>query len=217
MSGLITAFRSATDFDVAGIRVTTDAATEYEGGSRADLAADVRVEVEGALGADGTVLAREVEFKPEDDTEIEAVVEAVDATAGTFTLLGLRVATTTGTRWEDKRDDDAFFNLARLRVGDFVEVDAYTADGVLTAAQVERDDEEDTSRIEGLAEAVNRPELTVAGVTVRTTAETGFEGDSDAGIDADAFFAAAAGREVQADGIWNGSVLIAEEIELESD
>jgi hypothetical protein len=158
-----------------------------------------------------------VEFKPEDDTEIEAVVEAVDAAAGTFTLLGLRVATTTGTRWEDKRDDDAIFNLARLRVGDFVEVDAYTADGVLTAAQVERDDAEDTSRIKGLAEEVNRPELTVAGVTVRTNAETAFEDESDAGIDADAFFAAAADREVQADGIWNGSVLIAEEIELESD
>jgi hypothetical protein len=217
VSGIVTGFRSAADFDVAGITVATNSRTEFSNGTRSDLARDVRVEVDGTLSAGGTLVADEVEFKPDEDTEFEAFVDSVDPVAGTVTVLGVEIATAPGTRYEDKRDDDDFFSLGRIRTGDFLEIDAYLADGRLTASQIERDEAEDTVRVKGLAADVNRPELTVAGVLVRTNAGTDFEDENDAGIGPDAFFGAADGRAVQADGVWNGNALIAEEIELESD
>ena len=50
--GLITRFASATDFDVAGKPVTTTSSTEYRNGTAADLALNVKVELErpGRLG-----------------------------------------------------------------------------------------------------------------------------------------------------------------------
>src|ERR1700730_3671523 len=46
--GLITRFASATDLDVAGEPVTTTSATVYRNGTAADLALNVKVEVEGS-------------------------------------------------------------------------------------------------------------------------------------------------------------------------
>src|SRR5882762_7293805 len=47
--GLITRFASVTDFDVADEPVTTTSATVYHNGTEADLALNVKVEVEGSL------------------------------------------------------------------------------------------------------------------------------------------------------------------------
>ncbi|RXM07868.1 hypothetical protein EO238_29000, partial [Citrobacter sp. AAK_AS5] len=57
LEGLVTRFASATDFDVAGQAVTTTAATRYEGGSAADLALDVNVDVEGGFDSGGRIVA----------------------------------------------------------------------------------------------------------------------------------------------------------------
>ncbi|HUL82658.1 MAG TPA: DUF5666 domain-containing protein [Gammaproteobacteria bacterium] len=62
IEGLITRFVSALDFDVAGKRVTTTAATTYEGGGAAALALNARVEVQGTTDASGTIVARTIEF-----------------------------------------------------------------------------------------------------------------------------------------------------------
>lgn len=52
-----------TTFNVNGTPVTTDSNTEYENGTCDTLADGVQVEVEGVTQADGTNLAREVEFE----------------------------------------------------------------------------------------------------------------------------------------------------------
>lgn len=54
-------------FKVQGITVKTDATTLFEGGACADIQVGVKVEVKGLRQADGTVLARRIEFDDDDD------------------------------------------------------------------------------------------------------------------------------------------------------
>jgi hypothetical protein len=62
IEGLITRFVSPLDFDVSGKPVTTTPSTSYEGGDAGALALNVRVEVEGAPDAGGTLVARQIEI-----------------------------------------------------------------------------------------------------------------------------------------------------------
>ncbi|HLF10811.1 MAG TPA: DUF5666 domain-containing protein [Gammaproteobacteria bacterium] len=63
IEGLITRYVSALDFDVAGLATTTSAATEYEGGSAASLARNVKVKVEGRINVVGIIEARKIQVK----------------------------------------------------------------------------------------------------------------------------------------------------------
>lgn len=63
VEGLITRFGSVTDFDVSGTPVTTSSSTRYEGGGPEDLQLNVKIEVEGQLDGQGTILADKVEVK----------------------------------------------------------------------------------------------------------------------------------------------------------
>jgi hypothetical protein len=63
VEGLITRFVSPTDFDVRGLRATTTAATDYEGGSVLSLQLNVKIQIEGRFDAQGTIVASEVEVK----------------------------------------------------------------------------------------------------------------------------------------------------------
>jgi len=214
IEGIITTFRSSSDFDIAGIRVITDGSTQFERGSAADLALNVRIEVKGEFEGANTVRAREIEFEEEGDLRISGNVEAVDSGTGTFRVMGLTIATTPGTSFEDDLEDMQIFGLADLRVGDYVETRGFDDAGVYTAQQIERD-EPDDSEIRGIASNVSEPTLSVLGISVSTDAQTDFEDLDDTPIAAAAFFAAAEGRLVSVKGIWTGSELIADEAELE--
>jgi hypothetical protein len=63
IEGLITRFVSPADFDVSGSAVTTSSATDYEGGSAADLQLNVKIKVEGTVNSSGVIEAREIEVK----------------------------------------------------------------------------------------------------------------------------------------------------------
>ncbi|HKE44515.1 MAG TPA: DUF5666 domain-containing protein [Steroidobacteraceae bacterium] len=223
LEGLITRFVSATDFDVNGQAVTTSANTEFERGTSADLALNVRVEVEGEL-LNGVVQATKVEFENEADVRLSGQVASVDATAGTFMVMGISVQTNAQTRFEDKTDARLRpFNVGSLQVGDFVEVrgSAGTGNGIL-AQRVEREDADQRNdqvrvRLRGVAADVAQPQFTILGVTVLTNADTEFENEAEASIDAATFFAQAAGRSVQADGTFDGTTLVAHEVELEGE
>lgn len=216
LEGLVTRFASAADFDVAGQRVTTTASTRYEGGVAADLALDVNVEVEGGFDATGRIVATEVEFRRASDVEITAQVEAVNASAGTLTLLGQVVRTTTLTRFEDKSDADVErFGIADLGVGDWVSIHAYGDAGGLVATLLERDEPQADIELQGIAIDVAEPGFSIAGVAVATDAQTEFRNTNGEPITAAAFFAAAAGREVKVRGTLVGNTVLAERAELE--
>jgi hypothetical protein len=216
LEGLVTRFVSATDFDVAGQRVTTNATTRYEGGTAANLALDVNVEVEGGFDATGRIVATRVEFRRDSNVELAGSVESVNLAAGSLVVLGTTVRTNTLTRFEDQSSADVErFSLADLRVGDYVEVRAY-ADGTgLVATLLERDDAQSGVELQGTATSVAAPNFSVAGVAVTTDAQTEYRDNTGASITAAAFFAAAPGREVKVRGALVGSVVLAERAELE--
>ncbi len=215
IEGLVTRFASATDFDVAGQPVTTTGATEFRDGTATDLRLGANLEVEGEFDAAGRVIAEEIKFRRAAEIRIEATVDAVDAAARTLVVLGVTVGASDTTRFEDHSDADLdTFGIGDIRVGDFVEVRAFSDGSALVATRLEREDPEDEVKLRGRAGALAQPSLEVAGVPVQTTASTQFERE-DEEIDAETFFAEADGRIVEVDGSWDGSTLTADEAEIE--
>jgi hypothetical protein len=65
IEGLVTAVESADEFVVNAtqrVRISDD--TRFENGGRADVVLNARVDVEGSIAEDGTLLADEIEFEP---------------------------------------------------------------------------------------------------------------------------------------------------------
>ena len=216
IEGYVTGFRSGSDFDVLGVRVTTTAATVYERGTADQVQLNVRLEVEGHLQADGSILAEKVQFEPEGRLEASATVEAVDVDAGTLTVLGIPILVESGTGFDDELLDQQVFGLADLRVGDWVEVRGFADDqDRFVAQQVERDEPEDEVELRGTAESVNAPGFSILGVSITTNANTEYEDESDNPIPAQTFFDTASGRLVEVDGTWDGAVLTADQASLE--
>jgi hypothetical protein len=216
LEGLVTRFVSAADFDVAGQRVTTTAATRYDGGSAADLTLNANVEVEGDFDASGRVVATEIEFRRDSDVELSGQIESVNAAGGTLVVLGATVRTTSLTRFEDKSAANVErFSIADLRVGDYVEVRAYRDASGLVATLLERDDLEQGVELKGPATDVAQPNLKVGGIAVTTGPATEYRDNNGVSISASAFFAAAPGREVKVRGTMVNNVVLAERAELE--
>lgn len=148
--GVIDFFASATDFRVNGIPITTDADTEYEDGSSASLAANVRVEVEGTANADGVVVAEEVKFKQIRAVRAEGSVSAVDVSAGSITSLGVTFQIRPFTELEDDSAIEADpFTLANVQLGDRVEVRGFVSGAAAIATELEREDPETAALLRG--------------------------------------------------------------------
>ncbi|MGH8276185.1 MAG: DUF5666 domain-containing protein, partial [Steroidobacteraceae bacterium] len=151
--GLITRFASATDFDVAGKPVTTTSTTMYRNGSVSDLALNVKVEVEGTLNSSNVLVASVVEFHHNGHIELESQATAVDAMAGTVTLLGVRVTVNSMTRLEDESSAQVTnFSLSNIMVGDTLKVYGYespTGSGMVVATRLEREPPSSTVSVEG--------------------------------------------------------------------
>ena len=218
VEGLVTRFVSATDFDVAGQKVTTTSATTYTGGTAADLKLDVKVEAEGKLDASGTLVAAKIVFKRSSSVRLTASVEGVDTAAGTVKALGLTIVVDATTRKEDKESDDHFFALGDLRSGDWIDVRGYpdpAGSGKIIATRLEREDRQDTTELRGRAESLAAPRFEIAGVNIETIpATTKFE-DGEQDIDSATFFARASGLVVDVRGAWNGTLLTAAKAEIE--
>src|SRR5262249_49436897 len=91
IKGFVTAVTAAAAFTVKEQAVTTTTQTVFENGAVTDLAQNVRLEVEGQLDANRTLVAEKISFRRRNggSVRIEADVEAVTTT--TVTLLGLVV------------------------------------------------------------------------------------------------------------------------------
>jgi hypothetical protein len=214
--GLITSFMSATDFSVAGQRVTTTATTAYEGGTASSLALDVPVEVEGRFNASGVIVATRVQFRRDSDTEFSGRVDSVNAAGNSLVVFGVTIRVNSLTRFEDHSGADVQrFSLANVAVGDYVEVDVYNDGSGLLATKLERDDSQGEVQLEGVAQNVAAPSFTVGGVTVTTDGSTEFRDTNGVTINAAAFFQAAPGRQVKARGTLAGNVVLATRAELE--
>ena len=216
IEGLITRFVSATDFDVNGTPVTTNASTSFENGSAADLGLNVAVEVDGEFDANGVVVADSIEFEQEGTLELRGAVEGT--TTSSVTLLNVTATVTSSTALDDQSGSAVSpFGLADLNVGDYVEVRGFDDGGTLTLTGLVRQDDPGDSGLQGPVSAVNDPDFTALGVTVTTTVDTEFQDADENDIDAATFFATALNETVEVEGDYAGGVLTAEEVEIQDD
>ncbi len=219
IEGFITRFVSPTDFDVNGQPVTTNAQTDFEEGSPAELGLNVKVDVDGTIDASGTLVADDVDIEREAEDEIEARVDSVDVAGQRLVVLGIPVRVDDSTRLEDQSDEGVRpFSLSDLRAGDFVELRGFAEAGTFRATVLEReDDDEDTVVLEGPIGSIDDPEFEIFGVTIEVDGSTEFEGDDWS--DADGFFALArVGDRVEVEGAEIGtSTVLADEVDQEDD
>lgn len=218
IEGLVTGFRSASDFDVAGRRVLTTGTTQFDGGSAANLALNVKVEVEGTFDTAGTLVASRVKIKQASELRVKGTIDSLTAASKTLMVFGISIATDSGTRFEDDSSQNASpFNFSSLRTGDYVEVRGFASAAVnsMTATILERRNP-GTAELRGVAANLAPPAFTVLGVSVVTDAGTIFKDASGNPITSAAFFASANGRLVEVGGTWNGSNFTATNVELKN-
>lgn len=221
LEGYVTAFVSATEFEVDGQPVTTTGTTEYVNGTVDTLALDVKIKVDGALDADGVLVADRIVFCLPSLYAIEASLEAFDAGAGTVTLLGIIVNTNEFTLFRDhSAAGEPVFGLDDLAVGDWLEVRAYQDSGgvypfTLMASRIERDDPDDSVTLKAPVWDVDRPSIVLLGITATSDQDTVFQNSAYEVIDADAFFGLVEiGDIVKTEGTWDGAAISAEQMFL---
>jgi len=216
VEGLVTRYASATDFDVAGRKVTITASTRYEGGTAADIALNVKLEAEGTIDANGVLVAVKIEFKRGNSAGLAGLVDNVTADSsglgGTLTVLGVTVTVDNTTRIEDKSDARIeMFRLSNVQAGDYVEIRG-TETGVLklTASRLERQRPDSRSWVRGTVRDLASPNFTALGVPVTTSSSTQFDE-----ISSTDFFTKAAGRVVKARGTETANQIAATRVEFE--
>ena len=222
LEGLINSVISSTDFEVNHHRVRINTDTVFKNGTEADIALDVRVEVEGRWNADGVLIAHEIEFHPIVSIEIEADVQSVELEHDTFTILGLEIIVNAHTEVRDESDEELHtFNLEHIQAGDRLEVRGHlNEEGGIVASRLERTDPEDTVSLQGPVDevAVDALSLVILGITIETTGETEFENIHDETISVDTFFAEVRLDDlVKAEGMFieDSAMILAEEVEFE--
>lgn len=223
IEGFITRFVDATDFDVSGFPVTTNAETVFEGGVAADLGLNIKVEVEGIIDANGTLVAEEVDIRRAKAVRAQAFIDSVDAAAGSVVLLGITVTTDDLTRLEDKSAADIEpLTIANINAGDYVEVrgDEFPAgSGEILATIFEREDAEPETRLQGFVETISDPSITILDVTIDTNGSTVFRDENDVVISSNDFFTRLAENDlVKATGTEVAdTTIVATEVEFETE
>ena len=215
VAGIVTDFVSATDFMLAGTKVTTTSSTEYEHGTAADLAEGVQVLVKGEVDAAGVLVARHICFKLTSTIKMVAQVEQKSGVV--LTVFGLRVTTDEMTRYEDRSAADLdTFGLGDLAVGNWVEIRGYedpAASNDVTASRVTRIDAEQSVELRGPFRDPDKPLFKILSVQVVPLESTKFvlQGvTGDQGIDW--FFAEAPGELVEAEGSFDGASISPEKV-----
>ena len=176
VEGFITAFTSATDLHVNGQAITTTAQTVLENGAVTDLVLNARLEVEGQLDANGTLVAEKISFRRRNggSVRLEADVEAVTTT--TVTLLGLVVRIDPLTQFKDDRGGDRQFRLDRIQLGDRLEIRGEVdAQGNIVATRLRRRPSKTEAVLQAPVESMAFPNLVIRGVTIQTNAATVFK------------------------------------------
>ena len=192
IEGFITRFVSAVDFDVAGLPVTTNGNTIFEGGTAGDLGLNVKVEVEGDIDANGLLTATKVDIRRAKAVRTTANVDSVNAGANSLVVLGITVKVDALTRLEDKSDTEVDpLTLSAINAGDYLEIrggEFPAGSGEILATILEREDPDTETILQGFVESISDPSYTVLGVTIVTNGATVFRDENDLVISSVEFF-----------------------------
>ena len=144
-----------------------------------ELQAGTRVEVKGRLVGPRTVVADliEIDTRQGEEDGLGGVIDSVDATAKTLTVIGIKIATSEETALAGESREPIVF--ADFKQGQWISVDGTLgADGVLKASEVrikpskQRGSRE--TKLEGRVSQVDgtRHTFTLLGATVTVTPQT---------------------------------------------
>jgi len=192
IEGFITSFVSAQDFHVAGLPVSTTAATTFVGGAAADLGLNVKVEAEGDFDANGVLVATKVDIRRSKAVRMTANADSVNAANNSLVVLGITVTVDALTRLEDKSDADVDpLTLADINASDYLEIrgsEFPAGSGTILATILEREDPDTETNLQGFVESVSDPSIVILGVTIDTNGSTIFRDVNDSVISAADFF-----------------------------
>jgi len=192
IEGFITDFVSAQDFHVAGLPVSTTAATTFVGGAAADLGLNVKVEAEGDFDANGVLVATKVDIRRSKAVRMTANADSVNAANNSLVVLGITVTVDALTRLEDKSDADVDpLTLADINASDYLEIrgsEFPAGSGTILATILEREDPDTETNLQGFVESVSDPSIVILGVTIDTNGSTIFRDVNDSLISAADFF-----------------------------
>lgn len=225
VEGFITRFASATDYDVAGTKCTTDSTTSYENGSANNLALGAAVEVKGSINSSGVLLATKVEFAQASNNEIAGEVTALSTPSstsiitGNLEINGTSIKTNSQTAYEDEGNSQVKrFNFSSIQVGNFLKVSGYLSGGVLIATKIEREElnsETETElKFNGLVASIDAHSFVLLGRTVLTNNQTEFKNAKGENINETQFYLQAIGQQVKVKGILKNGVYLAKEVEI---
>jgi len=218
IEGVITTVLSQTEFEIQGLRVRTTPQTSYRYGNSADIAVDVRVEVEGTVESTGVIVAGRIEFKSHSDREISIAgnVEAVDPHNQTLLLNGVVVHATMTTVFLDQTHPSMPFSLSHIQPGDFVEVSGFVdQNGAAVAMTVERESAGEI-KLMGPVDSPDQANFILLGVHVDTSGVTTFLDENDNPITRTQFFSSIkAGDIVEAEGTYSNGLFSAWILKIE--
>lgn len=229
LEGFVSGFNAtAGTFQIGTRTVQVTATTRFEDGSSADLADGAKVEAEGTLAANGTLVASKIEFKsgtggsgPSGVVELTGIATAVNTTARTVTTFGKTVQINDLTELKDNLQLSSIVpGTTRLDVRA-----ALDAGGNVIAQRVEvTNDTRDT--VQARVSAKNDTAFTLTlldTITANLAGTVEFRDANDATITRAQFFAAitprsatAAGTLVKVRGTFSGGTLTADRAELEN-
>jgi hypothetical protein len=214
VEGLITRFASATDFDVAGRKVTTSPSTVFVGGASTDLALNVRVEAEGKVNASGVLEAARVRIQLKSASLVHIVgpADKVDPTAGTVTVLGITISLADMTHVEDDGSMHvSTFKLADVHTGDWLDIrggESPAGSNHVVATRLRRVNALPGVLLAGIVKTATQPKFTILSVNIDATTAT-FADGWHGPISATTFFTNLVGQRAVVIGTWNGTILTA--------
>jgi hypothetical protein len=135
------------------------------------------------------LVAERIVFHLPSLVEIKGNVDDLDLENEIVTVLGIAVQTNEFTLFRDHTTSGPpTFGFGDLAPGDRVEIRAVLDGDLVVATRLERDDPHDVVTLKALVESVERPSITILGVTVTSDANTVFQNAAHVEIDADRFF-----------------------------
>ena len=140
VEGLVSRFTSSADFDVDELSVITNDKTAFINGVPADVKLDTFMRINGTVNAQGVIVASEITFLELPVASlIEGIVEAVDTSASTITVLGNTFVIDLFTLLTDETTEDFTpINLEQFVVGDAVFIVADKEGSTLTAIRLSK-------------------------------------------------------------------------------
>jgi hypothetical protein len=190
--GYVTAYETATNFEVDGQAVTVTHATVYVNGTVDSIALDAKVSVDGTLDETGVLLADRIFFHVPSLVEIKGDINGLDRDAEIVSVFDIAVQTNQFTLFRDHTSSGPpTFGFGDLIDGDRVEIRAVLDGSLVIATRLERDDPDDTVTLKAPVDSVNvyAKSVEMLGVTVASDENTVFQNAAHVEIDAEEFFA----------------------------